>query len=110
VVAIHSSPVVKTKCEATQRLSSGGAGGDIQATPDKASCERIYPALTCNELFERPPIVPHNACHFCYQERESAAATDNQSTELSKSRAARDGNKPRNQWWSSKSDARERLS
>ena len=51
--------------------------------------------LASNDLFERPPIVPHNACHFCYMERESAAAADNQSTELPKSRAARHGNKPR---------------
>jgi hypothetical protein len=32
-------------------LSSGGAGGDTQAAPDKASCEKRYPALTCNDLF-----------------------------------------------------------
>ena len=51
--------------------------------------------LASNELFERRPIVPHNACHFCYMERESAAATRNQSTEPPKSRAACDGNKPR---------------
>jgi hypothetical protein len=53
--------------------------------------------LASNELFERPPIVPHNACHFCYMERESAAAT-NQSTELPRSRAARHTNKPRVQF------------
>jgi hypothetical protein len=33
-------------------LSSGGAGGDTQSAPDKASCERRYPALTCNDLFD----------------------------------------------------------
>jgi hypothetical protein len=27
--------------------------------------------LASNELFERPPIVPHNACHFCYMERKA---------------------------------------
>jgi len=33
-----------------------GAGVDTQAGPDKASCEKRYPALTRNE-FERPLIV-----------------------------------------------------
>jgi hypothetical protein len=47
---MHSTCIVKTNSEATQRLSSGGAGGDTQATPDQASCERSYPALTCNDL------------------------------------------------------------
>src|SRR5258708_5243675 len=51
--------------------------------------------LASNELFERPPIVPHNACHFCYMKRESAATTGDQPTKLPKSRAACDGNKPR---------------
>jgi hypothetical protein len=27
--------------------------------------------LASNDLFERPPIVPHNACHFCYMERKA---------------------------------------
>jgi hypothetical protein len=37
VASLHSSSIVKTNCEATQRLSSGGAGGGAQAAPDKAS-------------------------------------------------------------------------
>jgi hypothetical protein len=36
-----------------ERLSSGGAGGDTQAAPDKASCKKRYPALTCNESFRQ---------------------------------------------------------
>jgi len=32
--------------------------------------------LASNDLFERPPIVPHNACDFCYMERESAATSE----------------------------------
>jgi hypothetical protein len=39
--------------KAAERLSSGGAGGGTQPAPDKASCERRYPALTCNDLFVR---------------------------------------------------------
>jgi hypothetical protein len=34
--------------------------------------------LASNELFERPPIVPHNACHFCYMEREARRPQTNQ--------------------------------
>jgi hypothetical protein len=45
---------------AAERLSSGGAGGDTQAAPDKASCERRYPALTCNELLGGPLMEPRN--------------------------------------------------
>jgi len=37
---------------AAERSSSGGAGGDTQPAPDEASCEKRYPALTCNELFD----------------------------------------------------------
>jgi hypothetical protein len=34
-----------------KRLSSGSAGGNAQPAPDEASCEKRYPAITCNELF-----------------------------------------------------------
>ena len=54
--------------------------------------------LASNELFERPPIEPHNACHFCYQERQSAATVSKPLTELIKSRAVRHCNKPRVQF------------
>jgi len=33
-----------------QRWSSGGAGGGTQPARDKASWEKRYPALTCNEV------------------------------------------------------------
>ena len=50
--------------EAIQRLSSGGAGESIQATPDQASCEGSYPALTCNELLGGPSLEPRNLILF----------------------------------------------
>jgi hypothetical protein len=67
-VAIDSGCVVKTKGEATQRLSSGGAGDDTQPTPDQASWERCYPALTCNELLGGPLIEPRNVIFYHTQE------------------------------------------
>jgi hypothetical protein len=44
--------------------------------------------LASNELFERPGIVPHNACHFCYMERESAATTETHQLNYQKPRGA----------------------
>ena len=49
---------VKESCDATQRLSSGGAGGDTQPALDQASSEVRYPALTCNELLDAALYQP----------------------------------------------------